>query len=235
MKILIVGGSGGIGSALIRSCLDHYPECEIIATYNNRPQTIEHPRVQWKAVDITIEQDIQDLAEDVGALDLLINAVGFLHSESEKPEKTINHFSADFFYKNMRLNTLPSIFLAKHFFKALKSGHTTHFCVLSAKIGSLEDNKVGGWLSYRASKTALNMAMKTVAIEWKRKLPNCCLLLFHPGTTDTTLTEPFKRNIPEAQINPASYAADSLLALINSTTEEDSGKFMSHDGSEIAW
>ena len=235
MKILIIGGSGGIGSALVKSCLDYYPDGDVIATYNTHCQDVVHPRLQWRQLDVTSEKEIEDLSIELGSIDLLINAVGFLHSKYKKPEKALDEFDTGFFYDNININTLPSILLAKHFMRSLQSGNKTYFVALSAKIGSISDNSIGGWLSYRVAKSALNMAMKTISIEWSRKMPNCCVLLFHPGTTDTELSKPFQRNLPKGQLHSVTYTAESLLELISNSSPEDSGRFISYNGSDIIW
>ena len=219
----------------MRRCLLDYPDAQIIATYNTHSANFEHPQVTWVKLDATVEQDIERLAGTIGQLDILVNTIGFLHSLNEKPEKTIKNFEQAFFEKNIRLNTLPSLLLAKHFMQSLQSETITYFVVLSARVGSISDNRVGGWLSYRASKSALNMAMKTISIEWKRALPNCCVLLFHPGTTDTDLSKPFQRNLPDGQLHSAEATAKALLALIKRSGPADSGKFVSFDEAEIGW
>ena len=235
MIIMILGGSGGIGFAVLRRFLHSYPDAEIIATYNSRCPGFEHIQLKWHKLDLTEEQEIEDLSNEIGAVDILINAVGFLHSSSKKPEKTIKDFDFEFFQQNIRNNTLPSILLAKHFMNHLRSDNKTFFIVLSAKVGSISDNRAGGWLSYRASKSALNMAIKTISIEWKRKLPNCCVLLFHPGTTDTKLSKPFQNNLPHGQLHSPEVTAKALLDLIKRSGPSDSGKFISFDGTEIGW
>ena len=162
MKILIIGGSGGIGFAVLRRCLHTYPDAQIIATYNNQSPRFEHTQVEWLKLDVVEEQQIEHLSNQLGPIDILVNALGFLHSSYKKPEKTIDYFDPAFFQQNIRLNTLPSILLAKHFMQSLNADNKTFFIVLSAKIGSISDNRSGGWLSYRASKSALNMAVKTI-------------------------------------------------------------------------
>ena len=181
------------------------------------------------------EEEVETLSTQVGCLDILINAVGFLHSPNHRPEKSIKEFASGFFEKNMITNTLPGILLAKHFMSTLKSDKNTFFLVVSARVGSISDNRIGGWLSYRTSKAALNMAIKTISIEWKQKVPNCCVLLFHPGTTDTELSKPFQRNLPEGQVHSPDITAGALLDLIKSSSPSDSGKFISFDGSELPW
>ncbi len=235
MNILIVGGSGGIGLALVQACLTDYPEAHVHATFHTHLPPLQHTQLTWHALNVTDEVAIAELAQALGHINLLINAVGFLHSPSKLPEKALKEFDITFFDQNIRLNTLPSILLAKYFSASLQRKTPTHFVVLSAKIGSLSDNKLGGWLSYRVSKAALNMALKTIAIEWARRAPNCCVLAFHPGTTDTDLSKPFQHNLPKGQLHSAGHTAAALLRLVKRATPDTSGAFMSYDGSEIPW
>ena len=235
MNILIVGGTGGIGKALIKCLLQTYPEARITATSNSSLESITDSRVTWHKLNITNEQEIKHLADAIGPVNILINAVGVLHIDSMMPEKTLARFDMKFFQENFQVNTLSSILLAKYFLPALRQMENSHFIAHSAKVGSISDNHLGGWISYRTSKAALNMAMKTISIEWKHKVPNCCVLLFHPGTTDTALSKPFQKNLPEGQLHSADFTAQSLLRIIQTTGPKDSGRFISYDGSDIPW
>lgn len=235
MNILIVGGSGGVGFGLVRKYIEIYPTANIVATYLYNLPKLKDPRLSWVRLDVTNEVQIETLADRFEFLDILINAVGMLHTEDHTPEKTVGDFDCEFFQSNIALNTVPSILLAKHFMSLLRSEKKTYYVVVSARIGSISDNKVGGWVSYRASKAALNMAMKTVSLEWKHKLPNSCILLFHPGTTDTALSKPFQKKLPRDQIHSAEFTAARLITLIENSDMADSGRFMSFDGSEISW
>lgn len=231
----MVGGSGGIGLAVVKQLLEIYPHAEIVATYFNSENSLSHSRLKWIPLDVTNESAIAQLAKSLGEIDMLINAVGVLHANGKMPEKSIKQFDSDFFQLNVSLNTLPSLLLAKHFTNSFPSKSNSHFVVVSARIGSISDNRVGGWLSYRVSKAAVNMAMTTVAIEWKRKLPNCCVLLFHPGTTDTEFSKPFQKRLAKGQLHSSEVTADALINLIQRVEPADSGKFVSFDGSEITW
>ncbi len=237
MKILIVGGVGGIGAALIEAFSQHYQDADIYATYHERKpsdKALSSP-VIWYELDVSVEEKIARMASEFTQLDILIDATGILYDENHSPEKCLEHFDLEFFYTNIQLNTVPSIFLAKYFSKALKASVASYFVTLSARIGSLGDNKKGGWLSYRTSKAALNMAMKTIAIEWRYKLPNTCLLIFHPGTTDSHLSKPFQKNIPDKQLQTPDFTAQALLKLIWNATLEDSGNFYDFNGESIEW
>lgn len=235
MNILIIGGAGGIGSALLQALLASKPKATLFATFRHSKPTLEHRRLRWFQLDASDERSIEQLAAGLPQLDILINAIGFLHGTGRKPEKSIAEFDPEFFQHNIQANTLPTLLLAKHFSKHLRSKTPSYFVSFSARIGSIEDNRIGGWVSYRASKAALNMALKTISIEWKRKLPNCCIFGFHPGTTDTALSEPFQRNVPEGKLFTPGYVAECLLALIDKLDVTDTGKLFSYSGEEIAW
>ena len=235
MKVLVVGGSGGIGLAIVKAFLKRNDVVSVVATYNAGERFFCHGNLQWVSLDVQDEVAIQKLAANIGDLDVLVNAVGYLHSPGAMPEKTIKEFDISQFERHIALNTLPGIFLAKHFMSSLKSNDRTFFVTLSARVGSIGDNRAGGWISYRASKAALNMAIKTISIEWKQKQPNCCVLLFHPGTTDTQLSKPFQKGLPEGQLHSAEFTAESLLALLAKIGPADTGRFVGFDGVDIPW
>ncbi|OBU47347.1 SDR family oxidoreductase [Photobacterium phosphoreum] len=235
MKALVVGGSGGIGLAVIKQLLHLKPHSQIHATYFRHQPDYHHPQLHWHQIDITVETDIAKLAAQLIQLDIVINAVGMLHTAEHLPEKSIQHFDVDFFQTNIQTNTLPTLLLAKHFMSPLKTSRRSYFVTVSAKVGSIEDNKLGGWISYRSSKAALNMAIKTISIEWRTKLPHCCVLAFHPGTTASSLSKPFQRNVALHKLFTPEYTAQCLLNLLATLTPQNTGKFLSYDGSTIPW
>lgn len=233
--LLVIGGSGGIGAAIVAQYAKQQPRWQIVATFHQHQPNTNYPNVKWRQLDACNEQCVIELAKEFTHLDILINAIGFLHNNTHLPEKSISEFDPDFMLRNVRLNTLPSLLLAKHFMLVLKAKTPTHFVTLSAKIGSIEDNQLGGWVSYRSSKAALNMALKTISIEWRYKLSNCCVFAFHPGTTDTPLSKPFQSNVPPSKLFTPHYVAQCLMDLVDSTTSNNSGTFYSYDGTEIPW
>ncbi|MCG7535532.1 SDR family NAD(P)-dependent oxidoreductase [Pseudoalteromonas sp. OOF1S-7] len=235
MIILIVGGLGGIGQALVKRFASEQPKAQIYATYRTTKPNTEPNHVHWVELDASREDDVRALAKQLPDVDILINATGLLHTPDKLPEKSIQEFDPDFFNENLKANTVPTLLLAKHFAKALKAKQTTYFVALSARIGSISDNQLGGWISYRSAKAALNMALKTISIEWRYKLPNCCVLAFHPGTTDTALSVPFQKNVPPGKLFSADFVAQSLIDLLQSKQASDSGGFYSYDGSAITW
>ncbi|OEE77041.1 SDR family NAD(P)-dependent oxidoreductase [Vibrio genomosp. F6] len=235
MKILIIGGNGGIGQAITRYVRDTFPTAKIFATYRSTLPEDEGVDITWLKVNASLDADVKHLAEQISNLDMLINTAGFLHDVANKPEKSINDFTPEFFNQNLSSNTLPTLLLAKYFSNHLKAKHQTYFISLSARIGSIKDNQIGGWVSYRCSKAALNMAVKTVSIEWQFKLPNCCVVAFHPGTTDTNLSQPFQKNVPPNKLFTTEYVSQQLFKIISKVQPSDTGKFYSFTGEELPW
>ncbi len=236
MKIVIAGGSGGIGGAFVDK-LARRPNVEtVFASYHRSyPPEVEHPKVSWQQLDLTHEPAIRDWAAQIDEIDCLINAVGMLHTPAQGPEKTIRHIDPAFFLENMSINTVPTLLLAKHLHGKFRHGRPAVFATVSAKVGSIEDNRLGGWFSYRASKAALNMCLKTLAIEWRRSLPNVAVVALHPGTTDTALSRPFQHNVPAGQLFTPEQSVNYLLDVLDRLKPGDSGQFLAFDGEQLPW
>jgi len=246
MNIVVIGASGGIGAALVSSVALAYPQARIHATYLNNKPPEDHKQtgsetadVNWSVLDVTSDTAVQDYAAGFDKVHWIINAVGMLHKRELMPEKTVTQIDANFFMLNLRINALPTLLLAKHFKSALASGaekeFSSHFSTVSARVGSIEDNRLGGWYSYRCSKAALNMAIKNLSIEWRRTMPHICVSALHPGTTDTGLSMPFQRSVPQGKLFTPRYTADCLVQVLNNITAADTGKFFAYDGQEIPW
>jgi NAD(P)-dependent dehydrogenase (short-subunit alcohol dehydrogenase family) len=186
--VLIVGGSGGIGRALISELLTRYPETQIGASYYQGQSKVEHERLSWQVLDVRDSSAIDSWASDYKRVDWIVNAIGYLHGPYGGPEKSIRSPNPDFLLENIRINTLPTLMLAKSFAAGLKQSPAPLLATLSARVGSIEDNRLGGWYSYRISKAALNMALKTLSVEWKHSHPRGCVAALHPGTNDTALS-----------------------------------------------
>ena len=235
MKVLIVGGSGGIGQAMVKQIQETYPDATVHATYRHHLPQDRQNNIQWHALDVTNDAEIKQLSEQLTELDWLINCVGILHTQDKGPEKSLQSLDIDFFQHNLTLNTLPSVMLAKHFCHALKQSDSARFAVISAKVGSITDNRLGGWYSYRASKAALNMFLKTLSIEWQRNMKHCVVLSLHPGTTDTPLSQPFQQSVPQGKLFTPEYVANCLLPIIANATPAQTGGFFAYDGTELPW
>ena len=241
MKVAILGGSGGIGAALVTALEDSGEVSVIHATYCHAPLDTLHSsksediELLWSRLDATNERAVSEWVASLGAVDWIINCIGFLHSSKHKPEKTIKQFDPALFQQSMSVNCLPTLLLAKYAHRAFKKSEKTLFATVSARVGSIEDNQLGGWHSYRASKAALNMALKCVAIEWRRTLPNARVLAMHPGTTDTALSEPFQQNVVEGKLFQPAKTAGYLLKHMRHAHQYESGRFIAWDGSSIPW
>ncbi len=242
---LVVGGSGGIGLAFVRQFLAEDLQNQVIATYR-RPSPalqklqLEYPdRLQTLGLDITDEEQIAQmvvkLRETCQSLQTVVNAVGWLQEGSFSPEKSLRHLNAEQLQRYFLVNSIGPVLLAKHLLPFFRHPQRSIFAHLSAKVGSITDNQLGGWYGYRASKAALNMLIKTAAIEYQRYAPQAILVCLHPGTTDTELSKPFQRSVPPEKLFNSDRTVRQLLAVMEQLTPQDSGCFYSWDGSQLPW
>lgn len=244
-SVLMVGASQGIGLEFVRQLLARNEIQQVFATYRT-PDTAaglfalkENPRLTCLQADVTEEEDIASIAAAIQAhttsLELMVNCVGVLHKEGVQPEKSLRQIETERLVEYFRVNSIPSVLLAKHLQPLLKKSDRSVFATISAKIGSIEDNRLGGWYGYRASKAALNMFLKNVAIEYSRKNPQTTVVALHPGTTDTRLSQPFQRNVPPEKLFSVDRTVGQLLKIIYQLTEQDNGSFFSWDGTRLPW
>ncbi|RYV02962.1 short chain dehydrogenase [Shewanella sp. OPT22] len=235
MIILIIGGIGGIGSGMIEEVQSRYLSAKIHATYHKQQPNKQDEEISWHEVNICDESQVAVLSQKFEKLDMLINCVGLLHHNEQLPEKSITQFNPEFFQANININLLPTLLLAKHFQNKLRQSGLSYFVTVSAKVGSISDNRLGGWMSYRCSKAALNMALKTLSIEWQRTASNICVLSFHPGTTDTLLSKPFQARLPQGQLQTPAQTARYFFDLLPTLSTEDSGSFIDYAGNRLPW
>lgn len=233
LNIIVFGGGGGIGQALLREIRQRYPAAKLFATWHRCRPT--ETGIQWSQLDLTCEEQVKDYAQQFDQVHWLVNAVGILHTDTHGPEKSIRHFDPAFLQLNMQVNALPALLIAKHFMRALGHGQAAQFATVSARVGSIADNRLGGWYSYRCSKAALNMAIKNISLEWARTLPQVTVSSLHPGTTATALSEPFQAGVPEDKLFEPQRTAEYLVNLLAKLTPQDSGRFLAYDGVELPW
>lgn len=223
---LVVGASGGIGSALLAELQRGGRHGHVAGLSRSGPE----------GVDLTDENTIAAAAEDLrqtcGDLHLIVCATGILGAGGAGPEKTVTDLDTDRMATIFAVNTLGPALLFKHFVPLLPASGKCIFAVLSARVGSIGDNRLGGWYSYRASKAALNQIVRSVSVEVARKRPDAVCLALHPGTIETPLTRPFARG---RFTHTADEAARNLLTVIDIATSADSGQFFDYDGKRIAW
>lgn len=234
MQALVVGGSGGIGAAFVKY-LNEHTDYDVITTFNRHAPEQSLSNVSYQQLDITNEIAIENFCKSLDDVGLFINAAGFLHTDEFSPEKSTRQVNKDYFMASMMVNALPTLLFAKFLAAKLRHKQPAVFATVSARVGSIEENYLGGWYSYRASKAALNQVLKTLSIEWRRNLPNVCVAALHPGTTDTALSQPFQKNVPEGQLFSAEQSVSYMMDVISKLKPELSGKFWSFDGTELPW
>ncbi|MBL4833372.1 MAG: SDR family NAD(P)-dependent oxidoreductase [Pseudomonas sp.] len=240
--VLVAGASRGIGRALIDALLQRDDVERLFAVARDwsdvsLPSDI---RLHLIAADLADDPDREGLAIAVGEqcdqLDMVINTVGFLHEpDGQQPEKSLRQVDMAALQRSFAINAGVPILLAQALLPLLRGHRPCVFASLSARVGSIGDNHLGGWYAYRASKAAQNMLMRTFAIEWRRLNQQSICVLLHPGTTDTVLSAPFQANVPDGKLFSAEFVAQRLLAVIAERTPADSGNFYAWDGATIPW
>jgi NAD(P)-dependent dehydrogenase (short-subunit alcohol dehydrogenase family) len=187
-------------------------------------------------LDLADENSISKAAADVaneGEIDLVVVASGLLHSHDVAPEKSYRHLSAESLQRYFAINATGPALVAKHFLPLLCKDRPAVFAALSARVGSIGDNRLGGWYGYRASKAALNMIVKSLSIELARTRPQAICVALHPGTVATRLSEPFQRGVTSQSLVSPATAAENLLAVISGLSPTDTGLCFAWDGSKI--
>ncbi|MHC8322443.1 SDR family NAD(P)-dependent oxidoreductase [Pseudomonas sp. GB2N2] len=222
-RALVIGANGGLGSAFCE-LLNQDPRCAGVRELARNCA----PELDLEKPD-SIARAAAELAEEA-PYQLILHAAGLLHREDIKPEKSYSSIEADALQAIFQVNTLGPALVLRHFLPLLDPHGA--MAMLSAKVGSIGDNRLGGWYAYRASKAALNMLIKTAAIELARTRPQSRLLSLHPGTVISGLSQPFKG---ASAARPASLAARELLSLIDRLVPADSGNFFSYNGERLPW
>lgn len=223
-RALVIGSSGTIGSAFMALLQQNVACSEVVGL--SRQST--HP-IDYHNLD-SIETAAKVLSSSP-PFQLIINTIGVLHTSNWMPEKRLEDLNADQLSELIQINAVGPALTIKYFSKLLDPQNSV-MATLSAKVGSIEDNRLGGWYSYRASKAALNMLIKTAAIELARTKPNTALIALHPGTVNSNLSKPFKG---EQIGRPSLDAASDMLKVIESLSKEDSGSFISYSGERLPW
>lgn len=196
----------------------------------------QSPTASLAPVEITDEARVAAAAEALAPTapyQTIIVASGLLHDDRLAPEKTIRDVGADGLARYFAVNAIGPALIAKHFFPLLPKTGRCVFAALSAKVGSIGDNRLGGWYGYRASKAALNMLVRTLAIEVSRTRPEAICVALHPGTVDTALSAPFQKRVPPDKLFSARFSAESLLTVIEGLSPADSGGCFGWDGTRI--
>ena len=234
-KVAVIGSSGAIGSAFV----DHYindQSINSIFSFSRSSIGIDNNKVKHFSIDIENENSVQNAAKSVEEInfDEIIIASGLLHTNEFGPEKSIKDLKADNILKILNVNTVGPAIIGKHFLPLLNKNNKSVMAFLSARVGSISENKLGGWYAYRASKSALNQIIKTFSIELKRTNPKAIIIGLQPGTVDSELSAPFKRSVSKNKLFSAEYSASQLIGVIERVDESSSGNLISWEGEIIS-
>jgi len=260
-NVLVIGASSGIAQACIKQLLS----CETIKSVvtvsrqefsvqgvslqktsqqktsqqktSHKDALLDHQKLHSHTVtgysDLTISRMCQDLQDN--SLDLVISTIGVLHeNQSLSPEKKIEDITSETLQRYFEINSvIPTLWL-KHLITKVKKDNS-NIVMLSARVGSISDNQLGGWYGYRASKAALNMLVKTAQVEYQRRSPGCDLVLYHPGTVDTPLSKPFQRNVKPEKLFTPEFTALQLFELLNNKPDYPPPYYLDWQHRTISW
>ncbi len=234
MHALVVGASGGIGAALAAQ-LAADPRVRHVTAWTRADASALPEAVSRTKVDILDEASIISAALELGEVDFAVIATGLLQNvaSSVRPEKTWRALNADAMRASFEVNTIGPALIAKHVLPKLPRDRRSVFAVLSARVGSIGDNRSGGWYSYRASKAALNQIVRCLAIELAPRWPHAICVGLHPGTVDTNLSKPFQTNVAAGKLFTAEQSARHLLQVVGNLQPSQSGRVFDWAGIEV--
>jgi NAD(P)-dependent dehydrogenase (short-subunit alcohol dehydrogenase family) len=235
MRVALFGASGGIGRALLDALIQS-PRVAQVHAFSRQALAVTDKKMLARQVDITQEAQIAAAADACRGLDglhLVIVATGMLHTPEIQPEKTWRTLSASALLDNYAVNAVGPALIAKHFLDLLVVREKSVFAALSARVGSIEDNHLGGWHSYRAAKAGLHQIIRTCSIELARRNPAAICVALHPGTVNTALSKPFQGAVSDGKLFAPAYAAECLLQVVDSLTPASTGRAFAWDGQAI--
>jgi len=223
---VVFGAGGGIGAALVKA----------IRAAERFEHVVTFSRSTSPSIDLLDEASLQRaaaFAADLGELRLVIDATGFLHDDRQEPEKSWRQLDPVKLARSFALNAIGPALIMKHVLPRLPRSGKAVFATLSARVGSIGDNRLGGWYSYRASKAALNQLVRTAAVELARRTPDAICVALHPGTVATALSAPYAATGLEVHRPPA--AARHLLTVVDQLTADANGGFFDWRGQPVPW
>jgi len=238
---LVVGASGGIGSAVLQCYLQDSRFAQVIAVSRGPcPEHFSHyrERLDWLLSDYS-EESIASITRTLAGKGIALRSIvisnGILHNEHLQPEKALEKVSGESMATVFAANVIVPALWVSHLARQLQRSSRCNIAVLSARVGSISDNRLGGWYSYRTAKAALNMFLQTAAIEYARRAPGVKLVAFHPGTTDTPLSRPFQKGVPEGKLFAPAFVAQRLVGLLEEVEPDGVLSFLDWDGKTVPW
>ncbi|WP_017445837.1 SDR family NAD(P)-dependent oxidoreductase [Gayadomonas joobiniege] len=237
--IVIAGASGAIAKAIAQIWFTKFPTHEFLLISRSPSQQMFKQRMHWYQVSLSDESAVEPLVKYINQqalqVDIWLNTCGFLSNNQVKAEKSLQEVSLKGIQANLEANFIAHLNLLKAADSVSTRRYKTIFIALSAMVGSITDNKLGGWYSYRASKAALNMLVKTTSIEWARNYPKNILVALHPGTTDSQLSKPFQKNISAQRLYSPEQTAKRIDQIVDQLTVADSGHLLHWRGTPLPY
>jgi len=221
-RILVIGANGTLGSSITA----------YLKTLHYDVETLSQDKTDYS--ERSLQAHYESLKQS-GAFEMIFCCIGTLHNDMVSPEKRLGQLNENSLTEYFRINTIIPSLCLRFFHKLLTKETSSKFVFLSAMVGSISDNKLGGWYGYRSSKAALNMMIKTASIEVKRTNKNTCLVVMHPGTTQGPLTKPFAGGISKDKYYTPEQSARRIVDLSCQLTPEQTGQFFNWDGSILPW
>ncbi len=244
---MVQGSSRGLGLALVEVLLERPGTARVFATARDPDQSAglaalrarHGARLVCERLDVSDEESIAAAATRIGEttkrVHCLVNCAGVLHGGGLRPERRLEDADPHGLQRSFVVNALGPLLVAKHFLTLLRHDESAVLANVSARVGSIEDNHIGGWYGYRAAKAAQNMFTRTLSIELRRRAPNVICVALHPGTVATELSQPFTRGLAPERVFEPRDAARKLLEVIRSLTPDDSGTFLDWARKPIPW
>lgn len=224
---VIIGASGGIGAALVRQAQARGEMVIGLARSFSGDDNIDLEN------EVSIAAAAARLSDRGLAPDRVIVATGLLHADGRGPEKSMKDLDTAWMARNFAINTIGPALVAKHFIPIMPRKAPAEFAAIGARVGSISDNRLGGWYGYRAAKAALHMTIRNIAIEWGRRNDQAVCVALHPGTVDTALSKPFQANVADGKLFGPDQSAAMMLDVLDGLSATDSGGIFAFDGSAI--
>ncbi|WP_417564913.1 SDR family oxidoreductase [Marinobacter sp.] len=245
-RIVIAGVSGAIGGALATSFIERDPDATVVGLCRNPEQApkalLFHTKggvLAWDAGDSASPATVAEALEPIMAkgegIDTFIYAAGLLHGSGMFPEKRLEDLNSDSMARAFAVNSTGFGLLVQALLPWLRHREFKRIVAISAKVGSIGDNRFGGWYAYRSSKAALNMLVRNLSVELPRRCRPVACLSLHPGTTESALSEPFSQSLAKLTVRTPAETAANLITVLEGVDEEDNGRFLNWDGSELPW
>lgn len=246
LDAVVIGASRGLGLGFVQALSEASPTVRVFAGCRQPDQSerlqklaSSHQVVPFH-VDLTNEDSIRSAAEAVSdanaKVQLLINCAGILHTnDGMEPERKLSELDPANLQRGFAVNAWGPVLIAKHFQRLLPRRERVVLANISARVGSIGDNGLGGWYTYRASKAAQNMFTRNLAIELGRKYKHLCCVALHPGTVDTDLSAPFQKNVSQGQLFSVATSVHKLLSVIDNLGSDHNGQFFDYAGESIEW